>query len=90
MLGGIISAIVAASFYYPSATDAYPLTNADFPYYNALVGAPFKQGGLQIAATFISLGISIVTGLVGGILVKFVYSFNEKEFFTDAVYFEEA
>lgn len=31
LLGGIISAIVAASYYYPSAIDAYSMNSTDFP-----------------------------------------------------------
>jgi ammonium transporter Rh len=31
LLGGIISAIVAASFYYPSAADSYTITSSEFP-----------------------------------------------------------
>lgn len=87
LLGGIISAMVAASYYYPSATDAYHITSADFAYYDALISAPWKQGGIQIAATFISIGIGIATALVSGFFLRFVYSFDSKEFFTDAVYF---
>jgi ammonium transporter Rh len=87
LLGGIISAIVAASYYYPSATDAYSLTNTEFTHYDTLVSTPFKQGGLQIAATFTSIGISIITSMICGFFLKFIYSFNEKELFTDRVYF---
>lgn len=90
LCGGLISAIAAASFYYPSATDAYPITATDFPYLSALTSTPYKQGGLQIVATFISIGLGIVTALIGGLFLRFIYSFNQKEFFTDAVYFEEA
>ncbi|XP_031505863.1 uncharacterized protein LOC116268287 [Nymphaea colorata] len=90
LIGGLVSAVVAASFAYGSATDAYPITATDFPALSALVSAPYKQGGLQVAATFTSIGIGIATALIGGIFLRFVYSFNVREFFTDAVYFEEA
>ena len=90
LLGGIISAIVAASYHYPSAMDAYTVTSTDFPEYSTLVSDPFKQGGKQIAATFVSIGMGIVTSLICGIFLRCVYSFDQKEFFTDAVYFEEA
>lgn len=33
LIGGIISAIVAATFEYPSASDAYNITKDDFPFY---------------------------------------------------------
>lgn len=87
LFGGIISAIVAASFYYPSAVDAYPMTSADFPEYDALVSTPFKQGGLQVAGTFVSIGMGIATSIICGIFLRFVYSFNANEFFSDAIYF---
>ncbi len=78
ILGGIVSAIVAACFKYESSYDAYTLTAADFPAFDTLVSTPYKQGGLQIAATFISFGISIITGLISGFLVRCVYNFNTK------------
>lgn len=90
LLGGIVSAIVAASYYYPSASDAYHVTAADFSYYDVLVSTPFKQGGLQIAGTLTSIGIGVATAIICGVFLKFIYSFNEKELFSDVVYFEEA
>jgi ammonium transporter Rh len=90
LIGGLVSAVVAASFAYPSATDAYAITANEFPALSALLSAPYKQGGLQIAATFTSAGIGIATAMVCGIFLRFIYSFDQKEFFTDSVYFEEA
>jgi ammonium transporter Rh len=90
LCGGLVSAVVAASYYYSSATDAYPVTATEFPYLSALTAAPYKQGGLQVAATFTSIGIGIATALISGVFLRFVYSFGQKEFFTDEVYFEEA
>ncbi len=67
--------------------DAYSITAADFPEYDTLVASPFKQGGLQIAGTFISIGMAIITSVICGIFLKFVYSFNANEFFSDGIYF---
>lgn len=78
ILGGIVSAIAAAAYNMKSTVDAYTLTNADFTYYDALVNTPYKQGGLQIAATFISVGIAIVTALVASIFIRMIYSYNSK------------
>ncbi len=90
LLGGIVSAVIAASYAYPSASDAHALTYTEFPDYEKLVSTPYKQGGLQIAGTFISIGIGIVTALICGIFLRIVYSFKASELFSDAVYFEEA
>jgi hypothetical protein len=87
LIGGLLSGIVAASFYYQSASDAYTITADDFPYYDTLVATPYKQGGLQVAATFTSIGIGIVTALIAGVFLRFIYNFDEKEFFNDGVYF---
>lgn len=76
LLGGILSAIAAASYAYPSAYDAYALSSAKLAFYDVLVATPYKQGGLQIAATFTSLGFGIAVGIVGGILVRFVQDFG--------------
>ena len=90
LIGGILSGVVAATFNYGTATDAYTITANDFPAYSSLIDTPYRQGGRQIAATFVSIGIGIVTALVSGFFLRFIYSFDEKEFFTDSVYFEEA
>ena len=90
LLGGIVSAIVAASYFYPSAYDVNGLSKTEFPSYDTLVSQPFKQGGLQIAATFTSIGIGIATALISGIFLRINYIFKSNEFFNDGVYFEEA
>lgn len=78
IIGGIVSAIVAAAFKHESSYDAYTITAADFPEFDTLVSTPYKQGGLQIAATFTSFAISIITGLISGFIVRCFYSFNTK------------
>ena len=77
MLGGIISAICCAVYIYPSSLDAFTLTSVEFPYLTTLLSTPYKQGGLQIAGTFTSAGIGIVTGLVSGCIIRQFYSFRE-------------
>lgn len=90
LMGGILSAVACAAYAYPSTTDAYALTSSIFEYSGAILDSPYRQGGLQIAATFCSIGISVVTALVASIFLRIVYSFHEREFFSDAVYFDEA
>lgn len=90
LIGGILSAIAAASFAYPSAYDAYGLSDTYFPFYSTLVNSPYKQGGLQLAATFTSLGFGVASAIVSGILVRMVHDFGPNEVFNDGAYFEEA
>jgi len=72
ILGGILSAI-CVSYY-----QKYPLDDAtaisSYPWYTLRLNRSFYgQGGIQIAGTFISLGIAIVGGIVAGILCRLVY-----------------
>jgi ammonium transporter Rh len=76
VLGGIVSAITAAAYNSSSTLDSYILTNLDFPYYDALTTHPFKQGGLQIAATFISLGIAICFGFISSLIIRIYYNYD--------------
>lgn len=77
VLGGIVSAIVAAVYNWPSTLDAYSITAVDFPEIDTLLATPYKQGGLQIAILFCSIGIAIVTGIISGLILKLVYSWDE-------------
>ncbi len=93
VLGGIFSAIAIASY----ATD--PLTDTTqqsyLPFYtqpstglNAHGRTFYGQGGCQIAAIFISMGIAIGFGIIAGFLMRLVYSFDPTEFYRDDIYFE--
>jgi len=73
-----VSAIAAAAYNSSNTTDSYLITNADFPYYDALVTAPFKQGGLQLAATFISIGISLATSALTGLIIYSFYNYRSQ------------
>ena len=50
----------------------------------------YQQGGIQIAAIFISMGIAIVFGVVAGYIIKLVYKFTPEEFNRDEIYFDHA
>lgn len=43
---------------------------------------------MQVAATFVSLGIGLVFGLVAGLVISCFYKFKNEEFFEDKLYFE--
>jgi ammonium transporter Rh len=52
----------------------------------------FERGGIQVAGTFISLGIALLGGLLVGILVRFLgYYLIEDEYFNDSTtaYFDD-
>lgn len=90
LIGGLVSAVVAAAYAHPSTLDAYKPADTSFPQLATLLATPYKQGGLQIAITFCSLGIGIVTSIITGFFLKICYSWKESEFFNDSIYFEEA
>jgi hypothetical protein len=83
----LVSAVVAAMYTWPSTLDAYTPASDNFPQLDTLVNTPYKQGGLQVAITFCSLGIALVTAVVTGLVLRLFYNWNENEFFNDAVYF---
>jgi len=90
IIGGFVSAVVAAVYKWPSTLDAYTPDSTNFPQIDTLISQPYKQGALQIAATFCSIGIALGTAIITGLALRLVYNWNENEFFNDAVYFEEA
>ncbi len=47
----------------------------------------YQQGGCQIAAIFISMGIGIAFGILAGFLMRLVYVFRPEEYFHDHVHF---
>ena len=85
LLGGIISGIVIGGYSRGSGIfDGYqdyldPLSkNRSF----------YQQGGAQVAATFISMGIGIGVGILTGFILRCFYKFINEELFEDKVYFE--
>jgi len=93
ILGGIFSAIAIASYASDPLTDStqtaylpfYPVAGTNL---NAHGRTFYQQGGCQIAAIFISMGIGIAFGILAGFLMRLVYVFNPSEFFKDNIYFE--
>lgn len=93
LLGGIISAIAVAVYASDPLTNAtqisylpfYPQSNSDVNSYGRTF---YEQGGIQIAGTFISMGIGIGFGLVAGLLMKLFYVFDPEEFYQDNIFFD--
>lgn len=79
LLGGIISSIFVAAM-----TDETLGESVEGKFGR---GA-HKQGGMQIAATFISLGIAIIAGLVTGCLLKLKWFNPPREYFNDNQFWE--
>jgi ammonium transporter Rh len=90
ILGGFVSVIVPASYARSSTLDVFTPDLSNFPQLSTLLATPYKQGGLQIATTFCSLGIGIGTAIITGFILTSIYSSNVEEFFNDIIYFEEA
>ena len=95
ILGGVFSAIAIAAYTSQPITDT---TQASYlPFYPVpgtnlnIHGRTFyQQGGIQIAAIFISMGIGIGFGIIAGFLITTVYKMKPEEFNNDEINFEHA
>jgi hypothetical protein len=93
IFGGIFSAIAFASYNSDPITDpnviqylsAYPNPTTGLNQFGRTL---FGQGGCQIAATFISLGIGIIAGAIAGLIIRLFYSYQSSEFFSDSIHFQ--
>jgi len=81
ILDGVFSAIAIASYGSAPLTDTNQISYLSFyPQLNSnvnLYGRTFyQQGGYQIAAIFISMGIGIIFGIAAGYMMKIIYAFS--------------
>ena len=90
VLGAIVSAIGAASYNSSNTIDLGGVTSTEFPALDTLTTTPWKQGGLQIAALFCSMGIGIVANILAGLVIRCFYGPNPDHFHTDKDYFDDA
>jgi hypothetical protein len=77
VIGSLISAVIVAGY----AHDTYDPIVADpkiFPDLISILKDPYRQGGIQVAGTFIAMGIAIVCGVVSGTIIKCTYNFHPK------------
>jgi ammonium transporter Rh len=82
LIGGLSSAVFCA---------AYNVTSLDIAGNNPLdfAGVDYmKQGGLQVAGTFVSMGIGIVTGAISGLIIYLISEPKEDDFYDDEHYWE--
>jgi ammonium transporter Rh len=79
LLGGIAGAIVFA-IYTVSAPSIVVNPSSGYDY--------SKQAGMQIAGTFISLGIALITGAACGLILCYFENIPAYDFFEDKVFFD--
>jgi len=85
LLGGFISAMVVASYQTPPGLDSAYSPYVDFNKYGRTYS---QQAGIQVASTFMSMVMGILFGLAAGLILKTFYKADNKDFFTDSIYFE--
>ena len=84
LFGGFVSAMVIASYQTP------PGLQQDYREF-LFIGMKrtySQQAGIQVAATFMSMGISLVFGILAGLVTSCVYKLPSEKHFEDAEYFE--
>ncbi len=88
ILGGLFSAIVLAA-YGSDPLDSDEAANLNFAS-NTFQGRTFNaQAGVQVAGTFISLGIALVTGLIIGFIIYCLYQYKSgNQYYEDSYDFE--
>jgi ammonium transporter Rh len=73
LIGGLISAMVVASFQtYPGLDSTYSNYVSFTPNGRSYSG----QAGIQVAGTFVSLGIGIAFGILTGFIISLFYDFH--------------
>ena len=90
ILGGLISAAVIAAY------NSDPLNNEEEISYLTFYTNPFDgrsfigQGAIQVAGTFVSLGMGILFGVIAGFLMAIFYKrYSANEFYNDYYNFEQ-
>lgn len=93
IMGGIFSAIIIAAYSSDAIND--PTQASYLPFYpapgtnlNSHGRTFYQQGGCQIAAIFISMGIAIGFGTIAGVLIRAFYQLKPDEFYEDAINFD--
>jgi hypothetical protein len=46
------------------------------------------MAGMQIAGTFMTVGLAFITGMLTGWILSFFYNIEAKDFYMDNIYFE--
>lgn len=87
ILGGLFSAIVVAA-YQSMPMDANIQGFLSFYETNSDAKSLSSQAGIQVAGTFISLGIGIGAGLVGGFFMRIGTVLQSDQVYDDSVFFE--
>lgn len=88
IVGGIFSAIIIASYqngFDPKVSAAFSRLNNPF---TNVHGTFLKQGGLQIAGTFTSLGFGLLFGVLTGLILRRFYNESPNTFYQDSTYIQ--
>jgi ammonium transporter Rh len=91
VLGGLISAIAISVYTTDPLNNSTQQSYLNF-YSNTFYGRSFNtQGAIQVAGTFISVGIGVGFGIIAGLIMCLVYSDynNSKDFYNDSNNFED-
>jgi len=75
VIGSLLSAVIVAGFAH-NTYDPIVVDPNIFPDLITILKDPYRQGGIQVAGTFISMGIAIVTGVISGTIIKCTYNFH--------------
>jgi len=85
LIGGICGGLWSALF--ATFQGGYVDFSASFPTYSYPIDRTnFKQGGLQVAGTFISVGIAIILGIIAGLIIFLMNKNTTEDQFDDGTY----
>lgn len=88
ILGGLVSAIAVAVYQSDPLNDPTQESYLNF-YSNPVKGRTFgEQGALQVAGTFVSLGMGIGFGIIASLIITIFYTtYLPEEFYNDHFHF---
>lgn len=89
VLGGLFSAIIVAGYswgYDQQVAAQYGPSNI----FQRVHGSFWHQAGLQVAGTFVSVGLGIIFGVIAGKVIEYFYNENGEDFYNDTGYFDSS
>lgn len=86
-IGGIVSAIVIAGYNGQGVKDVYRAYLPFAQQINIYNRTYTQQAAIQVAGTFMSMGIGIFTGFIAGLVLTCIYTTESSEFFRDDAHF---
>jgi ammonia channel protein AmtB len=89
VLGGLFSAIIVAAYnwgYDHEVAAQYGPSNI----FQSVHGSFWHQAWLQVAGTFVSVGLGIIFGVIAGKVIEYFYNENGEDFYNDSGYFDSS